>query len=161
MLISEKQKAKEAWDNPQKVYEDEGLVRRLNLLRILFSIKLSQCQSMEGYVTKIITTAQQIVAISKPTKDEFLAVLMLNGLPVPYEPIVIAPKNSVVDLTSDLVKSKLLQEDIKLDKNKEVALATKSIPYNKRFILKCYKCNYECNSKNKKQYTITPQGKRQ
>ncbi|KAF2901987.1 hypothetical protein ILUMI_04197 [Ignelater luminosus] len=77
---------------------------------------------------------------------------------VPYEPMVMALENSGVDLTSDFVKSKLIQKDIKLDKSeREVALATKSKPYNKGFILKCYKCHQQehkaskRNSKNEKQ----------
>ncbi|KAF2906153.1 hypothetical protein ILUMI_00026 [Ignelater luminosus] len=48
---------------------------------------------------------------------------MLNGLSAPYEPIVLALENLGIDLTSNLVKSKLLQEDIELDKNEQAQSA--------------------------------------
>lgn len=163
--VREARTPKEAWNNLQKAYEDKGLIRRLGLLRILFNTKLDNSKNMENYVSKIISTAQQIADISKPIEDEFIAVLMLNGLPNSFDPMVMALENSGIDLTSELVKAKLLQEDIRTEVSEcgnpaDSALAIKGTKKNNKFTFKCFKChktghkasechNYRSENKNK------------
>ncbi|KAG6465891.1 hypothetical protein O3G_MSEX015473 [Manduca sexta] len=128
--------AKEAWSNLSKAYEDKGLCRRLSLLRSLFSTQLVNYDSMDNYLSKLQETSQQLQDISYPLDDEFLAVIMLSGLPGTYDPLIMALENSNIKLSSDVVKGKLLQEHERRDNKTDTATAlaaSKKSP-------KCFKC---------------------
>lgn len=127
--------AHEAWTNLQKAYEDRGLCRRLGLLRTLFSTKLSEHENMEAYLNKITEISQQLSEIESPLDDEFVAVIMLSGLSVDYDPLIMAMENSNLKLSSDLVKGKLLQENLRRDDKTESALAVIG-----RKQARCFKC---------------------
>jgi hypothetical protein len=47
--------------------------------------------------------------MGKAVDDEFIGAVMLQGLPSDYEPIVMALESSGAVITSNFVKSKLLQ----------------------------------------------------
>lgn len=127
--------AKEAWDNLQKAYEDKGLCRRLGLLRSLFGTKLSESENMERYVNKITEISQQLTEIGSPLEDDFVAVLMLSGLTADYDPFIMAIENTSTKLSSEFVKGKLLQENLRRDDKAEsaTALIAKKQP-------RCFKC---------------------
>lgn len=126
--------AREAWDNLSKAYEDRGLSRRLGLLRTLFSMKYSECVNMNSYLSKIIETSQQLSDIGSPLDDDFVAVIMLSGLPGDYDPLIMTLENNNVKLSSDIVKAKLLQEDQRRTSNEgETALTTKKF-------VRCFRC---------------------
>lgn len=143
--------AREAWLNLAKAYEDQGLCRRLSLLRQLYGTKLDECQNMESYLSKITGTAQQLQDINAPVDDEFVAIVMLGGLPPHYDPLIMALENSNIKLTSDVVSGKLLQESTrKNEKDQEgTALIARKGP-------KCFKCKKlghypkQCPKNNKK-----------
>lgn len=125
---------KEAWDKLKEAYEDKGLCRRLNLLRNLFGLKLEQFVNMEEYLTKILEVAQQLSDINAALEDEFLAVIMLSGLPSDYDPMIMALENSGTKLNSDNVKCKLMQERLRRDSSNEGAL------FVRKFKPKCFRC---------------------
>lgn len=136
--------AKETWDNLKRAYEDKGLTRRLGLLRILFSQKLSDFKNMETYVTQVLGISQQLADIGAVIEDEFVAVILLSGLPIEFNPMVMALESSNVKITSDLVKSKLLQEHLKWEcanNEKDMALFSKGMKFEKKKGFKCYKCH--------------------
>lgn len=127
--------AHEAWSSLEKAYEDRGLCRRLGLLRTLFATKLDESGSMEIYINKITELSQQLSEIGSPLEDDFVAVIMLSGLTSDFEPLIMAMENSNVKLSSEIVKGKLLQENIRrCDKNETAsALYTRKQP-------RCYRC---------------------
>lgn len=114
--------AYEAWNNLQKVYEDKGLCRRLGLLRSLFALKLDGYSSMQAYLSKVCDISQQLQDIDAPLDDDFVAVIMLSGLPTDYDPLIMAIENSNLKLTSELVRSKLTQECQRREETKPVLL---------------------------------------
>ena len=130
--------AKEAWQNLAKAFEDSGLSGRLTLLRKLCSLKRENFDSMEAYITEVLGTSQRLSAIKYPLDDEFLAVIMLNGLPSEYNPLIMALENSGSKITSDLVKSKLINEPERHAVT-ESALFTKR-PESKKSV-KCHHCH--------------------
>ncbi|KAK9743596.1 hypothetical protein QE152_g8552 [Popillia japonica] len=103
--------AKDAWKALESAFEDKGLHRRLQTLRKLCSIKLKDFNSMQQYVNEAMTLSQQLTTMGKPIDDEFLGVIMLQGLPQEYEPMVMALENSLTEITSNFVKLKLLQDE--------------------------------------------------
>lgn len=128
--------AYEAWTCLQKAYEDRGLCRRLGLLRSLFGVKLKEMEGMQAYITRVTELAQQLADIGSPLDDEFVAVILLSGLTSDFDPLIMALENSDSKLTSEVVKSKLMLEQLRRD-DKEVpdvsALATKKV-------YKCFRC---------------------
>lgn len=127
----------EAWNNLQRAYEDRGLSRRLGLLRSLFGLKLKEMESMEKYITRITELAQQLREIDSPLDDEFIAVIMLSGLTNDYDPLIMALENSNMKLTSDLVKSKLLQETQRREDKFEAPEASALVV---KKAVRCFKC---------------------
>lgn len=133
--------AKEAWDNLCKTYEDKGLSRRLTLIRNLVRVKLENHSSMENYVDETMAIAQKLADIGHGVDDEFLGVILLSGLTSEYDPMVMAIENSGTKITSDLIKSKLLQDDTFGKDKSESALLSRRKQYKsgkKNF--KCFNC---------------------
>ncbi|KPJ11482.1 Retrovirus-related Pol polyprotein from transposon TNT 1-94 [Papilio machaon] len=134
----------EAWNNLKKAYEDKGLCRRLGLLRTLFGLKLEQFENMEAYLLKITELDQQLRDINAPLDDDFLSVVILSGLPPDYDPLIMALENSNIKLCSEIVKGKLLQENLRRDfeKCEENALFTNRVKNEKRNFSKvrCFIC---------------------
>lgn len=138
--------AKEAWIALETAFEDKGLHRRLRLLRSLCSIKLQNFPDMEGYVNEVMTLSQQLLSIGKPLDDEFLGVIMLQGLTEDYEPMVMALENSGVEITADFVKTKLLQDKKWYNgQTHETALVLKGKPQKSAW---CWNCKQKGHYKN-------------
>lgn len=127
----------QAWTNLESAYEDKGLSRRLGLLRSLFSIKLENAAGMEAYLSRIAELSQQLKDIGSSLDDDFIAIIMLSGLPHDYDPLIMALEHSGTKLSSDVVKTKLLQENIRRDEKMErpdfQALTVKKTA-------RCFKC---------------------
>lgn len=68
------------------------------------------CSSMEEYVHKIIMTAHKLKGTGMEVDDEWLGTLLLAGLGEEYKPMIIAMESSAAKISSDLIKTKLLQE---------------------------------------------------
>lgn len=112
-LVQDAKDAKEAWDKLRNAFQDNGLTRRIGLLRKLTSIRLDECGSVESYVDELMSTAHKLVGIGFRVDDTWLAALLLMGLPENYEPMIMGLEASGTALTSDAVKAKILQ-DVKL-----------------------------------------------
>lgn len=142
--------AKEAWQNLLKAYEDKGLSRRLGLIRQLVRIKLEEFKTMEQYVNEAMSLAQKLSDMQHPVDDEFLGVILLSGLTPEYDPMVMAIENSVQAITSDFVKTKLLQDDKYNKESYEVALLSKKRTFKKgnKQEIKCYQCGTYGHYKN-------------
>lgn len=108
--IQEAKTAKEVWTNLSKAFDDKGLTRRVGLLRDLITTTLETCQGIEDYVSKIMSTAHKLRNIGFNVNDEWLGTLLLAGLPEVYQPMIMALESSGVAITSDSVKTKLLQD---------------------------------------------------
>jgi hypothetical protein len=117
-------------------------------------LKLNNFESMQEYVSQIITLSQQLSDIDRLLNDEFVTAIMLAFLTPEYKPMVMAIENSGVQITGDYVTSKLLQEGVRSfqesDTDKNVSLV------RKKYVVRCFNCNkvghkqYNCpNNKTK------------
>lgn len=156
--IQEASTAKEVWDKLSSTFDDSGLTRRVGLLRDLCNTSLTECQNVEEYVSRIMSTAHKLRNIGFKVDDEWLGTMLLSGLPESYKPMIIALESSGIKITSDSVKAKLLQ-DVRPSEND-----TKAFAVNKKFQKnykrhtkgpRCFTCNKyghkssECKSKIK------------
>lgn len=109
---------------------------------------------MEEYVTEILFASQRLRDIGKEVDDELLAALKLQVLNEGYEPLRMALDNSTEKITSDLVKTKLLQLNTKEVASGESAMLVKNKGrvYNKNYkrahnvskpFFRCFICNAE------------------
>lgn len=155
-LIRKCETAKEAWVALKKAFDDNGFAREISLLRKMCSIWLSDCDSVENYLDQLFTTAQSLEEIGFTVEDRWLIGLMLKGLPEDYDPLVMSLENCGVELTADMVKSKIIQNvNVKRSRSTEdkgLAMAAKNgAKVNKKNIT-CFKCNkkghysYECDA---------------
>lgn len=102
--------AKEVWTNLEKTFEDKGSARKVTLVRAIVNTKLKDCVSMDEYVSNIISTAQKLNEVGFAVPDEWLAIFLLAGLTEDYQPLVLSMESGEGKLSSDSVKTKLLQE---------------------------------------------------
>ncbi|XP_018400321.1 PREDICTED: uncharacterized protein LOC108777839 [Cyphomyrmex costatus] len=104
--------AKEAWRNLQTVYEDKGLNRRLGLLTSMFNLRLEDYTCTEQYIIEAMSLAQKLADIEKPVDDEFLAIVLLHGLPSTprFETMKSGLQATHDVLNSEIVKARLLQD---------------------------------------------------
>lgn len=110
--------AKGVWDKLKSAFDDSGLMRRVGLLRILITTKLDECDNMEDFVNRIISTAHKLSGAGMEINDEWIGTLLLAGLSSRYEPMIMAIENSGVSISSDKIKTKLLQETSQHEQSK-------------------------------------------
>lgn len=139
--------AKQTWESLRNAYQDKGVNNRCRLLRRLILLKLEQFQSMEEYVTEVLFASQRLRDIGKEVDDELLAALMLQGLSEEYEPLRMALDNSTEKITSDLVKTKLLQLKVKeMSEDSAMLARNKGKGQNKNYrkMGNAFKYNFRC-----------------
>lgn len=103
--------AKAVWKSLEQTFEDSGMYRRVGLIRQLTSTKLDDCSDIEEYVNKIMSAAHKLIQIDKNgVSDSWVVTFLLAGLSSRYDPMIMALESSSVPLTSDAIKTKLLQD---------------------------------------------------
>lgn len=135
--------AQEIWKKLKDAFQDKGLTRKVGLMRKMILTKLSECSSMENYVSTVMTTAQMLNDIQFEVNDEWVGTFLLAGLPETYKPMIMAIENSGAVVTGDFVKTKLLQEVKVSDSSASdnVALYSGKGSKNKLKKFRCYNCN--------------------
>ncbi|XP_055848373.1 uncharacterized protein LOC129913633 [Episyrphus balteatus] len=112
--------AKEAWDNLEKAFQDNGLTRRVGLLKKLITTRLENCSSVEDYVNTVITTAHKLNGVGLTVSEEWVGTILLAGLSEEYKPMIMGIESSGVSITGDVIKMKILQ-DVKTEDVEAVA----------------------------------------
>jgi len=102
--------AQEAWNNLCKAFNDNGLTRRVGLLRALITTHLENCDSVDDYINHVINTAHKLTNIGFKVSDEWIGILLLAGLPDFYKPMIMGLESSGIRITGDTIKTKLLQD---------------------------------------------------
>lgn len=155
--IKSAETAEEMWNNLKSTFEDSGAVRKVTLMRKIVNTKLESCASMELYVSEIISTSQKLVDVGFSVPDEWLAIFLLAGLTDDYLPMIMAMESSEKKLSSDSVKTKLLQETASGSTIEEKAFLAKNRgQVRRKRDLICYTCkrkghkSVNCLEKTKK-----------
>lgn len=137
--------ASEIWDKLKTAFEDNGLTRRVGLMRALTTTKLSDCASADEYVTTLISTAHKLRNIGMQVADEWLGTMMLAGLPSDYEPMIMGIESSGIKITADFIKAKIIQDVRNVGANGEVALfgkrSNRGQPSKGKSNGKCFECD--------------------
>lgn len=148
--------AKEVWEKLEKAFDDNGLSRRVGLLRSLISTKLDECNSMEQYVDKIVTTAHKLKNAKFDISDEWVGTLLLAGLTEHYRPMIMAIESSSETITADFVKTKLLQDANALSEGEKAMFSKSKEKKVSASPAKCFECDRpghfarDCNVRKKR-----------
>lgn len=102
--------AREIWTKLQATFEDSGLCRKVALIRQLTSTRLEACKDVEDYVNTIMTACHKLNDMGNNVSDDWAGTFLLAGLPESYGPMIMAIESSGVAISSDFIKTKLLQE---------------------------------------------------
>lgn len=102
--------ASEIWKNLETAFNDSGLMRRVGLLRTLINTRLENCASIEEFVNTVTTTAHKLKGTGMTVDDEWIGTVLLAGLGDEYRPMIMAIESSGNKISSDFVKTKLLQD---------------------------------------------------
>jgi hypothetical protein len=132
--------AAETWTKLQELFQDRGLSRRIGLLRKLVTIRLESSDSMNQYISQMFETANKLNGIGFPVDDEWLGSILLAGLPNEFAPMIMGLESSGAKITSDLIKSKLLDSEYNAKSNGSgSAFFGKGGKTNNN--VKCFSCN--------------------
>lgn len=101
--------ALQIWLKLREMYEDQGLSRRISLLRKLITSNLANSNSMDEYISDVIGTANKLNSIGFPISEEWTGSILLAGLTEEYKPFIMAVENSGAKITGDSIKSKLCE----------------------------------------------------
>ncbi|KPJ13060.1 Copia protein [Papilio machaon] len=116
--------ASEAWNNLAKVFEDRGLYRRVLLLRQLHHIEYKNYSNMQEYINTVMTLVSQLADIGRSIEDGEVAEILLSGLPSEYDVLVSNLETaciSTTSLSSELVRTRLLQEEMRKNGNEHTS----------------------------------------
>ncbi|KAG5865656.1 hypothetical protein JTB14_031564 [Gonioctena quinquepunctata] len=143
--IRELKSGKEVWDRLRNIFESKGFSRVAALIEQLVLIRYSECSGMDEYLNKKMKIAQQLKAIDTEIKSGVLAALIFVSIPDYFKPLIMALENCGLELTTDLIKERLLAEAAKYE-NEESALIS-----NKQDIrgYKMHKFRGKCNNCHK------------
>lgn len=115
--IKNEQTVQGVWKRLKCLYDDSGFTRRISLLRQLISIRLEDCESMGTYVTQMVDTAQKLKGTGFQITDEWIGSLLLAGLRERFAPMIMAIEHSGMVISTDIIKSKLLDMSSEVDSN--------------------------------------------
>ena len=118
-------------------------------MRALIKIHYNDFNDMSRYMWEAIEMSHRLADIGNPIEDKLLTVVILAGFSFEYKSLVMALDGSEAKITTELVKNKLLQDDIKkkgISTSNEIAYASRSdqrhFPqkFQKGEVI-CYGCN--------------------
>lgn len=136
--------ALEIWKTLKGLYEDNGLSRKIGLLRNLISTRLENSSSMQQYIDEIVGNANRLKGIGFDLTDEWLAAILLAGLSENYRPLIMGIEAANAGLKSDTIISKLLDTPSSDDKGAATAFfnnqKSKSTGFDKKKKKKCFHC---------------------
>lgn len=131
--------ALEIWLKLKNMYEDNGLSRRIGLLRKLITSNLENFHTMDEYISEIIGTANKLNSIGFVITEEWIGSILLAGLSDEFKPFIMAVENSGALITGDSIKAKLCE--MKSSKNDNDSSAFFGKKKQKSGDIVCYECN--------------------
>lgn len=136
--------AKEVWEQLQETFDDYDLERKVGLIRAMISTTSENSSSMEDNVNSKLEYAQKLDSCGFPVPDEWIGVILLDGLPEEFKPMIMAIENSGVKITGDSIKTRLLHE-VKESSAESAMYGKNSYKGKNRFAnknnIRCYECN--------------------
>lgn len=131
--VKDAKTANEVWTKLKNLYDDSGFTRKIGLLRTLISARLENHDSMESYVNQVVETSQKLRRTGFKIDEEWIGSLLLAGLPERFAPMIMAVEHSGISITTDSIKTKLLDMQADGSSSSASAFAANYNQRNKQF----------------------------
>src|SRR6218665_2077187 len=115
-LIRKQTTAKGSWQTLKKYHEKTTVSSKVNLLKRLCGLKLTEHGDMENHLAEMQNLIDQLASLGEPLAEHLgpicsAVALFLSSLPDSYGTLITALETRPEeDLTTELVKGKLLEE---------------------------------------------------
>jgi hypothetical protein len=123
--------AKDAWNALSKAYEDKGKWQYVSLLRSMCQMRMDNFESMDSYISEVIMLAHKLEGIIEPMAENFVAAMLLQGLPSSYDNLVMAITSGENVLNLDRIKTILLDKSYRKSAGQNSSGAESSALYSK------------------------------
>jgi transposase InsO family protein len=140
VLISKCTSATDIWKTLRKRFEEKGLSRKIGLLRNLLGLRYSG--DMGAYTNSLMEHVAKLNGIGFEINDEWVASIILAGLTDEFKPFIMGLEASGVEITADIVVTKLLDSQPK--GNSDTALVASGSSKKSQWKNKgprCFQCN--------------------
>jgi hypothetical protein len=148
-LIRNQTTAKGSWDELKKYHQKATLSSKVNLLRKLCALKLTEHGDMQNHLAEMENLIDQLTSFGETLAEHLTVAFFLSSLPESYGTLITALESRPGDdLTVELVKGKLLEESTRWTSNfsthkgqeLKVLKATKPTETNPKESRTCYFC---------------------
>ncbi|UYV74187.1 hypothetical protein LAZ67_11002345 [Cordylochernes scorpioides] len=116
--IGDCKRAIDAWQILEDIHTKYGLLHILQLLREFFNIIKRNDEDMKEYFARIMECHRKLAKCHHGFGDGELALIMLLGLPMSYEPLILSLEQQEEKLSTSVVKSGLLLEEKRQNQRK-------------------------------------------
>lgn len=102
--------AKEAWEALKTQHQKSSLSTTVNLLRTIFGSRLQEGGDVEKHVNSILEATKRLAICGNGFKDDMVASIILGSMPDSYDPLIMGIGSRADELSTKLVKCKLVDE---------------------------------------------------
>ncbi|KFM59138.1 Retrovirus-related Pol polyprotein from transposon TNT 1-94, partial [Stegodyphus mimosarum] len=133
-------RARDAWTCLKEMHTKFGLLHVLQLMREFFNINMKPNESVQSYLARLMDLRGKLANGGYAFTDRKVALVMLLGLPRSYESLILSLEKDEANLTTTIVKPRLLVEEKRIIRNEssakvyheEQALHTKGFATNQK-----------------------------
>jgi hypothetical protein len=149
----------EAWIKLQTTFVQKGLSRQIYLRRQLYTLKLSEGDTIQQHINRLGEIVEQLANVGIETTDSDIAMSLLASLPESYETFIMALESCSEAITSEFVKSRLLQEEARRNEgNEKTALVSAAKDKGKKWIPKRKGSSTYLSAQPSQSYSSSSQG---
>lgn len=152
-LIKDSKTAKDMIKVLEDVFERKSTFTKLHLKRKLLSLKCDINDKLEDHFLRFDTIIRELEGAGCKIDESDKVCHLLLTMNESYGPVITAIETINSELTMDFVKSRLLDEELKM-KNKSKSTTNEEVTFNAGTII-CYRCNKpghkasECRNNNR------------
>lgn len=141
-IIKDSNTAKEMVKALEDVFQRKSIFTKLTLKKKLLTLKHKKNQKLEDHFHIFDTLIRELESIESKVQESDKVCHLLLSLNEEYEAVITAIETLNTDVTMDFVKSRLLDEELKI-KNKQGINETAPEVSFKTNMYTCYKCGKE------------------
>ncbi|GBL79313.1 hypothetical protein AVEN_92519-1 [Araneus ventricosus] len=137
--IGDTVRAKDAWEALKEMHTKFGPLHILRLMKDFFNVTMKPNESMKSYLGRLMDIHRKLSSGNYAFTGRKVALIMLIGLPKSYEALIINLEKDETNISTAMVKSRLLVEEKRMSRNEsedvtheERALHTKNYQTQRR-----------------------------
>ncbi|KFM61940.1 hypothetical protein X975_24664, partial [Stegodyphus mimosarum] len=116
-------RARDAWNCLKEIHTTFDLLHVLQLIREFFSINMKPNESIQSNLGRLMDLHRKLANGGYAFPDREVALVILLGLPRSYESLILRLEKDETNLTTTIVKPRLLVEEKRIVRNESSAKA--------------------------------------